>query len=41
MERTGKNFRELAVQERVEYCIIEVPFGGSVKKRAIQIRALD
>jgi cold shock CspA family protein len=42
MERTGKNFRDLAVQERVEYCVINVPSSeGTERKRAIQVRVLD
>lgn len=46
MERTGKNFRELAIQERVEFSIVEVSDGvqghekDNTKWRAVQVRVL-
>lgn len=40
MERTGKNFRDLAVQERVEFSIVEVHEHGETKWRAVQVRVL-
>jgi cold shock CspA family protein len=40
MERTGKNFRDLAVQERVEFSIVEVQDAKDTKWRAVQVRVL-
>lgn len=40
MERTGKNFRELSVQERVEFSIVEVHERNETKWRAVQVRVL-
>lgn len=37
MERTSKNFRDLALQERVEFCSVAVK---EDKRRAVQIRAI-
>lgn len=40
LEHTSKNFRELTVQERVEFSVIEVVFKGEKKKRGVQMRVL-
>jgi cold shock CspA family protein len=40
MERTGKNFRDLSIQERVEFYIVKFTKGGEDKYRAVQVRVL-
>ena len=40
MEVTSKNFRELQVQERVEFCVVKVDHGGETKYRAVQVRVI-
>ena len=41
MQRTGKNFKDLAIQERVEFTLIDADVDGVKKKRAIEVRVLD
>jgi cold shock CspA family protein len=40
MERTGKNFRDLLLQERVEFYIVKFAKGGEDRYRAVQIRVI-
>jgi cold shock CspA family protein len=40
MERTGKNFRDLSLQERVEFCIVKFMQSGQEKYRAVQVRVM-
>lgn len=41
MEKTGKNFRDLVVQDRVEFSVIRVEVNGEVKYRAVQVRVIS
>lgn len=42
MEKTTKNFRELEVQDRVEFCGIEgKPINGKQSFRAVQVRVIS
>lgn len=41
MQRTSKNFRDLAVQERVEFVLIDIIVDGVKKKRAIEVRVIE
>jgi Cold shock proteins len=40
MERTGKNFRDLAIQERVEFNVVEIHGSSETKWRAVGVRVL-
>jgi len=40
MERTGKNFRDLAIQERVDFNLIEVDTPEGKRRRAVGVRVV-
>jgi cold shock protein len=41
MEMTSKNFRDLTVQERVEFSVVQFEQAGQIKYRAVQVRVLN